>query len=183
MSGSAEKIGGGETGVLAARRGVAEANHPRVADPTAATVLARLAHPAPPVVAPTATVLDALQLMTERDVSAVAVVAPSGLLGLFSERDHARDSLLGNRTPQNTPVVDLMNRDVATAAPTTPLGACLSLLDAHGTTHLAVVDAGRLVGLLSKDHLATAMIAHHERIFHEGEMDRNLLFLRGTYSC
>jgi CBS domain-containing protein len=50
-------------------------------------------------------------------------------------------------------------------------------------THVAVLDQGRLVGLLSETDLLAARIAHHERIFRETEMDQKLLFLRGTYSC
>ena len=50
-------------------------------------------------------------------------------------------------------------------------------------THVAVVDQQRLVGLLSQADLLAALIAYHERIFHETEMEQKLLFLRGTYSC
>jgi hypothetical protein len=48
---------------------------------------------------------------------------------------------------------------------------------------VAVLDRGRLIGLLSGTDLLAARIAHHERIFHETELDQKLLFLRGTYSC
>ena len=50
-------------------------------------------------------------------------------------------------------------------------------------THLAVLDQGRVAGLLSKADLMAAQIAYLERIFRETEMDQKLLFRRGTYSC
>ncbi len=82
-----------------------------------------------------------------------------------------------------TPVVDIMSRFVAGVAPADSVRRCLSLLHERQVTHVAVVDQGRLVGLLSQADLLAARIAYHERIFHETEMDQKVLFLRGTYSC
>ena len=130
-----------------------------------------------------ATVLDALKVMAQRDTAAVAVVSPIGLIGIFSERDHARNCLMGNRTANNTPVVDIMTRSVAVVAPADSVRRCLIVMNERQVTHVAVLDQGQLVGLLSQADLLAARIAYHERIFHETEMDRKLLFLSGTYSC
>jgi CBS domain-containing protein len=130
-----------------------------------------------------ATVLDALKVMAQRDTAAVAVVAPAGLVGIFSEREHARSCLLGNRTANNTPVVDIMTRSVAGVAPSDSVQHCLVLMNERQVTHVAVLDQGRLVGLLSQTDLLVARVAYHESIFHETEMDQKLMFLRGTYSC
>ena len=121
--------------------------------------------------------------MAERDTAAVAVLSPAGLAGIFSERDHARNCLLGNRTANNTPVADIISRSVAGVAPADSVRQCLVLMNERQITHVAVLDQGRLLGLLSQADLLTAQIAYHERIFHETEMDQKLLFLRGTYSC
>ena len=121
--------------------------------------------------------------MAERDTAEVAVVSPAGLVGIFSERDHARNCLLGNRTANNTPVVDIMTRSVAGVAPADSVRHCLAVVNERQVTHVAVLDQGRLVGLLSQADLLVARVAYHERIFHEAEMDQKLLFLRGTYSC
>ena len=183
MSESPRSEGRERTGVLAARQAIPEAQHPRVPEPTANTVLARLGPSDVAAVGYDATVLDALKVMAERDTAAVAVVAPAGLVGIFSERDHARNCLLGNRTASNTPVVDIMTRSVAGVAPSDSVQHCLVLMNERQVTHVAVLDQGRLVGLLSQADLLAARIAYHERIFQETEMDQKLLFLRGTYSC
>lgn len=171
------------TGVLAARQAIGAAHHPRVPEPTVATLLARAGASDVAAVDAAATVLDGLQLMAARDIDAVAVVSAGDVLGIFSERDHARNCLLGNRTAQNTPIVEIMNRSIAGVAPSDGLGRCLAVIDERRATHLCVLDQGRLVGLLSRADLAAARIAHHERIFHESEIDQKLLFLRGTFSC
>jgi len=170
-------------GVLAARQAIPEVQHPRVPEPTAKSVLARSRPLAVAAVGEDATVFDALKIMAERDTDAVAVVSPAGLLGIFSERDHARHCLLGNRTANSTPVVDIMTRSVAGVAPADSVRHCLVLMNERQVTHVAVLDQGRPVGLLSQTDLLAARIAYHERIFHETEMDQKLLFLRGAYSC
>jgi predicted transcriptional regulator len=166
-----------KTGVLAARQAIPEAQHPRAPEPTAKSVLSGLDPAGFVIVGEDATVLDALKIMAERDTSAVAVMGQAGFLGIFSERDYARHC-----PPGATPVVDIMARS-ASVAPLDSLLHCLNLMKERHVTHLAVLDQGRPVGLLSETDLLTARIAHHERIFRETEMDQKLLFLRGTYSC
>jgi CBS domain-containing protein len=183
MSGFPRSEGREKTGVLAARQAIPEAQHPRVPEPTAKSVLARFGPPGVATVRDDATVLDALRVMAERDTAAVAVLSPAGLAGIFSERDYARNCLLGNRTANNTPVVDMMTRSVAGVAPADSVRHCLVLMNERQITHVAVLDQGRLAGLLSQADLLAARIAYHERIFHETEMDQKLLFLRGSYSC
>jgi len=182
MSGSPRSEGREKTGVLAARQAITEAQHPRVPEPTAKSALARLGPLDVATVGEDATALDALKVMAERDTAAVAVVSPAGLVGIFSERDHARNSL-GNRTANDTPIIDIMSRSVAGVAPADSVRRCLALMNERQVAHVAVLDQGRLVGLLSQADLLAAQIAYHERIFHETEMDQKLLFLRGTYSC
>lgn len=183
MSGSPRNEGREKTGVLAARLAIPEAQHPRVPEPSAKSALALLGPLDIAAVGEDATVLDALRVMAERDVAAVAVVSPAGLVGIFSQRDHARESLRGNRTTNTTPVVEIMTRSAATVAPADSVRRCLVVMNERQATHVAVLDQGRLVGLLSQADLLAARIAYHERIFHEIEMDQKLLFLRGTYSC
>ena len=80
-----------------------------------------------------------------------------------------------------------MTRGVAHVAPRDGVRRCLSLMSegqaAHQGAYVAVLDRGRLVGLLSHNDLLAELIAYHQRIFHEAELDQKLLFLRGTYSC
>lgn len=183
MSGFKRSSGGEKLGVLAGRQAIPEAQHPRVPEPTAKSVLARAGTPVVASVGDDATVLDALRAMAERDTAAVAVLSATGLAGIFSERAYARNCLLGNRTAANTPVVDMMTRSVASVAPEDSVRHCLDVMNERRSTHVAVLDRGLLAGLLSQTDLLAAQISYHERIFHETGIDQKLLFLRGTYSC
>jgi signal-transduction protein with cAMP-binding, CBS, and nucleotidyltransferase domain len=168
-------------GVLAARQAIGQPRHPRVPEPSAASVLARQGALGGPAVDEGATVLDALRLMAERDATAVAVMSPRGLVGVFSERDHARSGQ--DRTAKDTPIVDVTTRNAPSVAPADSVRRCLELMTERRVPHAAVLDEGRLVGLLSLTDALAAEVAYLERIFHETELDQKLLNLRGTYSC
>lgn len=170
-------------GALAQRLAIPEAQHPRVPEPTAKSVLADAGPLEVASVGEDAMALDALNVMVERDVSAVAVVSSAGVLGIFSEREYARTRLPANRTERDTPVVEMMAEGIALAAPADSVRRCLALMDERRAAHVAVVDQQRLLGLLSRTDLLAALIAYHERIFHETEIEKKLLFLSGTYSC
>ncbi len=183
MFGTLRSKGREKMGVLAARQAVREPHHPRVPEPSAASILSRLALPGAPTVREDATVLDALRLMAERDAAAVAVTSPDGLVGVFSERDHARHCHTDHRAAEDTPVVNVMTRIAARVAPADSVRRCLELMTKRGAAHAAVLDEERLIGLLSLTDLLAAEVAYLERIFHETELVQKLLILRGTYSC
>jgi CBS domain-containing protein len=169
-------------GALGERVEVARANHARVAEPTVASVLSQSAA-AVPAVAEDAMVLDALKVMTEFDCAAVAVMSAGGLVGVFSERDLARNYLLGNGTTGDTPVIELMTDGVDCACPDQSVSDCLAVMNGKGLAIIPVLDRGMLLGLVSQTDLLKAQLAFHERVFHETELDQKLLYLRGTYSC
>lgn len=106
-----------------------------------------------PVVAPDAGVSDVLRVMDAHDVDAVLVMEGDRLVGLVSERDHARKVILKNLSPYTVRVADIMTREVVTVSPSTTLDECRQLLARHGFRHLPVIDGERVVGLLSLPEL------------------------------
>lgn len=106
-----------------------------------------------PMVAPDGTASDAIRVMGEHDVDAVLVMEGDRLVGLVSERDHARKVILKNLLPYTVRVADIMTREVVTVSPSTTLDECRQLLARHGFRHLPVIDGERVVGLLSLPEL------------------------------
>lgn len=106
-----------------------------------------------PRVAPDATASDVLRVMGEHDVDAVLVMDGERLVGLVSERDHARKVTLKGLSPYAVRVADIMTREVVTVSPSTSLDECRQLLARHGFRHLPVIDGERVVGLLSMPEL------------------------------
>lgn len=102
-----------------------------------------------------ATVAEAVQLMIDNVVGAVAVVDDQGIVaGMFTERDLLEKFALSGRDPKVTPVRELMSPMVEMATlETTPAEALRVMLERH-YRHMPVVDEyGKVLGILSIRHI------------------------------
>jgi len=111
------------------------------------------------VIAPGASVYDALQLLADKNVGALAVVDDSKLVGIVSERDYARKVVLVDRSSRETPVSEIMSAKVNTVAPTASLEDCMELMTERHIRHLPVLDGDELVGMISIGDVVKAVIA------------------------
>jgi len=110
-------------------------------------------------IAPGASVYDALQLLADKNVGALAVVDDSKLVGIVSERDYARKVVLVDRSSRETPVSEIMSAKVKTVAPTASLEDCMELMTERHIRHLPVLDGDELVGMISIGDVVKAVIA------------------------
>src|SRR5690606_20449661 len=83
-------------------------------------------------VAPAATVSDAVHLMNERNIGAVAVMDGPRLLGIFTERDVLRRVIDGHLDPDTTPVSTAMSSQLAYVGPETTIGEAMAIVNAEG---------------------------------------------------
>lgn len=112
--------------------------------------LLRIAAVPPATVAPTATVHEAVELMHERNVGAVAVVEDGKLAGIFTERDVMNRVVRERLDPERTPVADVMSKDVVSAKRDMPYGDALSMMVGRHFRHIPVVDDEmQVTGMLS----------------------------------
>jgi CBS domain-containing protein len=109
-------------------------------------------------VPPSATMLQALELMADRNVGALLVVDADRLVGIVSERDYARKVALRGRRSADTPVSVVMSSPVITVDPTWTADQCMVLMDEKHIRHLPVLDGGRLVGVISIRDAVKAII-------------------------
>jgi CBS domain-containing protein len=109
-------------------------------------------------VEPTTLVYDAIARMDEWRVGALLVMQGEKLVGIISERDYTRRVILRGRASRDTPVADIMTRDVITVGRDTSLVECLGIVTKHGIRHLPVVEDGRVVGLVSIGDLVRAVL-------------------------
>ena len=100
-------------------------------------------------VSPDTTVLDALQLMAEKEIGALVVVEEEKMVGIMSERDYARKVILKGRASKDTLVRDIMSSEVIHTDPDTKVEKCLGLMTKHRFRHLPVLEEDRVVGVLS----------------------------------
>ena len=109
-------------------------------------------------VAPTDSVLRAIEIMATRHVGALLVMSQDRLLGIISERDYARNVILKNRSSHDTPVGDIMTANPVTVSPDATVHHCMETMTEGRFRHLPVVDKGRVVGMLSIGDLVKAVI-------------------------
>jgi len=100
-------------------------------------------------IAPEATVRELLEVLAERNIGALVVSSDgSTMLGIVSERDIVR-KLRDVENARDMAVADIMTTDVRTCSPDDSFGALMATMTEHRVRHVPVIDAERLVGVLS----------------------------------
>lgn len=123
-----------------------------------------------------APVFDALKLMADKNCGALVVLnGDDRLVGVVSERDYARKVVLLEKTSIDTPVSEIMTKDVVTATESDSLDKCLTLMSAHNIRHLPVVTDQKLVGVLGIGELV-----HHKIEEKEGEIESLTQYVSGA---
>ncbi len=121
-------------------------------------------------VAPTDSVLRAIEIMATRHVGALLVMSEGDLIGIISERDYARKVILKNRSSHDTPVSDIMTAPAISVSPDESVHHCMQLMTEGRFRHLPVMKAGRVVGMLSIGDLVKAVI--QEQTEHIQQLER-----------
>jgi len=105
--------------------------------------------PAVATVTETTTVTALLTELEIRNIGAMVVIGPGGVVGIVSERDVVRKlhevgpELLGRS------VGDIMSVDVVTCRPEDPIDDLAALMTNNRVRHVPVLDNGRLAGIVS----------------------------------
>jgi CBS domain-containing protein len=121
---------------------------------------------------PTASVLAALRLMADKGIGFLVVLEGEKLIGVLSERDYARKVALQGKASKDTPVQDIMTRNVISVGLENTIPECMALMNRHGFRHLPVIDRGKVIGVLSVRDLLKEIVEHHERLIRNMELER-----------
>jgi len=113
-----------------------------------------------------------MQLMADKNIGLVVVMENKAIVGVLSERDCVRRLVLAGKSPEATPVADIMVRDVVTADIGSTFADCLKLMHAHRIRHLPVTENGVAMGVVSIRDLLGEAVVHHARVIAELEKER-----------
>jgi len=94
-------------------------------------------------------VVDALRQMSDSRVRAVLVIDDDVLVGIVTQGDCAIKVLLPGLDAKQTPVSQVMTGNPVTVRPDDPLDGCMAMMAERGFRHLPVLDAGKVVGVIS----------------------------------
>ena len=100
-------------------------------------------------IGPNAMVFEAIQLMDEKNVGALPVVDDKTLVGVVSERDYTRKIIVKGRSSKDTPVSDIMTKELLTVNPGDSVAECMRIMTDKRVRHLPVLERTELVGILS----------------------------------
>jgi CBS domain-containing protein len=120
-------------------------------------------------VAPDASVFEALTLLARHDVGALVVMDGERLVGIFSERDYARQVVLQGKTSRETPVRDIMTQKVVCVRPDQNLQDCMVLMTERRIRHLPVLDHKKVVGVISIGDVVKEVIAEQQLMIEQLE--------------
>lgn len=107
-------------------------------------------------------VLDALKLMAEKNIGAVFVFERGKLIGVFSERDYARNAISEGGCSKDALVRTHMSSPVLSVSVEQTLSECMATMTKKRARHLPVVDREHIVGVVSIGDVVNAVISSQE---------------------
>ena len=115
-------------------------------------------------VTPDASVLDALKLMSEKNIGGVLIMDGQFLKGIFTERDYARKIVLKGKNSADIKISEVMMTGLITVSSESTTSECMKLMTDRTIRHLPVVDEGKLVGLISIGDVVKAVIEEQQQV-------------------
>ncbi|MFN0291823.1 CBS domain-containing protein [Pedobacter helvus] len=108
-------------------------------------------------------VLEALKIMTEKNISALLIVEEESLLGIFTERDYARKIVLQGKASKDTPISEAMTANPITVTLTDSIDLCMQIMTDKHIRHLPVVAENKAVGMVSIGDVVKFIIADQKQ--------------------
>lgn len=113
-------------------------------------------------ISPEALVAEAVELMNEKNIGALAVVDGGRLAGIFTERDVLRRIVDAQRDPKQTRVGEVMTSEVVYIRGTTTIEEALVIVTGKRCRHLPVMENEELVGMVSIGDLTRWVVSGQE---------------------
>ncbi|WP_231492219.1 CBS domain-containing protein [Pedobacter sp. Leaf170] len=110
-------------------------------------------------VSPNSSVLDALKVMTDKNISAVLVMENETLVGIFTERDYARKIVLQGKASKDTGIDEAMTPNPITISLNDTIDKCMEIMTEKHIRHLPIVMNNEVKGMISIGDLVKFIIA------------------------
>ena len=108
-------------------------------------------------------VLDALKVMTEKNISAVLVIEDEQLSGIFTERDYARKIILQGKSSKDTLIKEAMTANPITIKFSDSIDHCMELMTDKHIRHLPIVENDEVKGMVSIGDVVKFIIADQKQ--------------------
>jgi CBS domain-containing protein len=120
-------------------------------------------------IAPHRPVFDALVVLAEYEIGALMVLEGEKLVGIFSERDYAREVVLKGKSSKTTAVSEVMTANVISVKLGDTVEQAMTVMTEKRIRHLPVLDNTKVVGMLSIGDLVKETIAYQQGLIKQLE--------------
>ena len=111
---------------------------------------------------PDATVYEAIELMSLKEVGALMVMEGPHVVGVVSERDYARNVILKGRLSKDTLVREIMSTNIVHVRLENTVQECMELMTEERVRHLPVMEESHLLGVISIGDLVKSIMAEQQ---------------------
>jgi len=118
-------------------------------------------------VSPNNTVLEAIQMMAEKNVGALLVIEGGKLVGIISERDYTRKVILRGKASKDTAVKEILSDTLIQVKPSDSVEDCMRLMTSHRIRHLPVLEGDTVTGVVSIGDLVNWIISAQTSTIHQ----------------
>jgi CBS domain-containing protein len=108
------------------------------------------------------TVLDALRLMSDKNIGSVVITEDGSYAGLLTERDYARKVILQGKSSLETQVREIMSTHFPRIIPENSVETCMHVMSENNIRYLPVFRGDELCGIVSISDVVTETILSHE---------------------
>jgi len=120
-------------------------------------------------ISPEKMVYDALVIMAEKHIGALAVIENGKLVGIFSERDYAREVALRDKKSRSTSIHEVMTSKLIFGQANDLVDSAMNTMSNKRIRHLPVMDGDEMIGMLSIGDLVKATIEYQEELIEQLE--------------
>ena len=111
----------------------------------------------PRSIGPSASVVEAAQLMRDEHIGSLPITDGDTLLGMITDRDITTRVVAEAADLATTSVGDVYSQDLVSVEPDKDLEEALGLMARHQVRRLPVVQDGRLVGIIAQADIALTL--------------------------
>jgi CBS domain-containing protein len=115
-------------------------------------------------IAPHRPVFDALVILAEYKIGALVVMEQDKMVGIFSERDYAREVILKGKSSKTTQIDEVMTKNVLFGKPEDTVDSAMDIMSQKHIRHFPVVDGDKVIGVLSLGDLVKETIAYQKEL-------------------
>lgn len=118
-------------------------------------------------VLPDTPVIEALEIMADKNIGSLMIMENDQYLGIITERDYSRKVILKGKNSTDTEVSEIMSTDLPSVSPSDSIEHCMELMTAENIRYMPVFENKKLVGIISmSDVVKETILSQKETIDH-----------------